>query len=60
MKTYVIKSRLKKEVKEQHWFKLWIKEGYNIRQLSEQSAKGAWLRSQAPFEDIIALIFLKI
>ena len=36
-KTFVWKKTYNKKYKEQHWFKLWIIEGYSIRQLSNIS-----------------------
>ena len=47
-KTSTIKQVLKKRAREHHWFKLWIKEGYTIRQLARQSS-----HSMAKIKNII-------
>lgn len=36
-KTFVWKKPYNKKYKEQHWFKLWITEGYSVRQLTDIS-----------------------
>jgi hypothetical protein len=36
-KTYVWKDQISKIFHEQHWFKLWVKEGYSVRQLEKIS-----------------------
>lgn len=59
-KTFIWKRQCNKIYKEQHWFNLWIKEGYSIRQLSKISGhskskleriKNYWL-SRLPKEQI--------
>lgn len=56
-KTYIWKRKYNKTYKEKHWFDLWVKEGYSIRQLSEISGycrqklgliKDYWLSQEPP------------
>jgi hypothetical protein len=53
-KTFIIKSVLKKQAREVHWFKQWIVEAYNVRQLTEQSKHSA-----SKIKKIIKLNILK-
>ena len=57
LKTFIWKRTYNKIYKEQHWFKLWVTEGYSIRQLSNISGysesklkriKNYWLSKEAP------------
>jgi transposase-like protein len=56
-KTFIWKERYNKKSREQHWFKLWVTEGYSIRQLSKISGHSAskleriknyWLKQSPP------------
>jgi len=41
-KTFIWKSPKNKKYNEQHWFKLWVTESYNIRQLSKLSGHSSF------------------
>jgi len=56
-KTFIWKQPYVKKLNEQHWFKLWVTEGYSIRQLSKISGhspskleriKNYWLKQTPP------------
>ena len=56
-KAYIWKRKYNKIYREKHWFDLWVKEGYSIRQLSNMSGysevklkriKNFWLEEDPP------------
>lgn len=56
-RVYIWKTPKNKIHKEKHWFELWVKEGYSIRQISAQSGYGKtklkliknyWLQQELP------------
>lgn len=57
LKVYIWKDHISKIFHEQHWFKLWVTEGYSVRQLIKQSGhsknklqriKNHWLTQEPP------------